>query len=56
MNVSPSVSPTVSPRRFQEEVGAEAAEEELDALTLLERQHEENQRQVALIRAELGLG
>jgi len=30
--------------------------EEVDALTLLERQHLENQRQAALIRAELGLG
>mmetsp|Transcript_12655 Transcript_12655/g.25488 ORF Transcript_12655/g.25488 Transcript_12655/m.25488 type:complete len:197 (+) Transcript_12655:1825-2415(+) len=31
-------------------------DEELDALAVLERQHAENQRQAALIRAELGLG
>ena len=31
-------------------------EEEFDALEQLERQHAENQRQAAAIRAELGLG
>jgi len=39
------------------EAPAEAAEEdgEMDALAILERQHSENQRRAAQIRAELGL-
>ena len=48
--------PKPRPRELEEEeVRAATPEDQMDALTLLERQHEENKRRTALIKAELGL-
>ena len=53
----PRIRPKEEPKAGGGDGGAELVdvEEELDALALLEKQHNEHKAQAALIRAELGL-